>query len=465
MRNTKSYKTGQKANGKRVLVVNPPNNPFSEKHLLIEPIDVLAVATFVQSLGHEVQVVDMDVKQMKPEDIKEVVDSFEPDVTVVPFDYHIPLHTTAAIDGVNKISEIARKGGSKVVVGGKTPKHFPEEFLGNCDVIINGEMEPVLKDLLFFSDWSSMQLNSVGGISFKSDRLYVTATRATMDIDSLPIPDRSLLDISDYIDVRTMWTSRSCFGACKFCPTPGFWGRWRGRSAKLVVDEIEQLISEGAKKVLFLDDNATVDKERLQAICKGVVNRGLKVNLGCLGTIATQDEETLKWMKKAGFSWMHYGAESGCSKMLKKMGKNITAEQTKETLLATKKAGLRVRTSWIFDLPGTDEEVLRKTTQLILETEPDEIRAHFLALRAGTDYYEEKGEGLTSQYIHSGKGAEGLTARHVGKLTDELLKRGYLVVKNTDDWKDVERLREKAPGLRFIAFCPARYGLNWEVKR
>src|SRR3569832_1492824 len=32
-------------------VINPPNNPFSSKGILIEPIDALGVASFIAALG------------------------------------------------------------------------------------------------------------------------------------------------------------------------------------------------------------------------------------------------------------------------------------------------------------------------------------------------------------------------------------------------------------------------------
>ena len=80
------------------------------------------------------------------------------------------------------------------------------------------------------------------------------------------------------MDTRTIITSRGCIGTCKYCTTPFFFKRWSARNAKDVVDEIEMIInSYGTKKILFLDDNATVDKDRMFNICKLIKERQILI--------------------------------------------------------------------------------------------------------------------------------------------------------------------------------------------
>lgn len=459
----------------RVLVVNPPNEPFSERSLLIEPIDVLGIATYAREQGHEVQFVDMDVKQASAKSIEDTVKTFEPQITIVPFDYHIPLHTSDAIPNVNTIGQVSQDNGSKVIVGGKTSKYHPSTFLGKgVDVLVNGEMELALSDLFNLDNWSLDKLAKVKGISYNHKGTINTTERRTekVDLDSLPIPDRGLVELSDYIDVRSMLSSRGCFGKCSFCPTTDYWGNWRGRSPENVVDEIEYLVQGlGAQKVLLLDDNATVSKDRMKQISQGIIDRGIETTLGCLGTAQTYDKEAVEQMQKVGFRWIHYGGESGNYDVLQANGKNVSPEQIRKAITETKDAGLRVRTSWIFDLPGTDERALQDTVDLILDTEPQEIRAHYLALRAGTELYSRafRGESVPSQYIHGNQPRLGLSGydherivNTIGQLTTELKNRGYLVINDLSAWRDVDNLKQQDPQLRFISFCPSRYGMGWK---
>ena len=452
----------------KVMVINPPNKPFSERSLLIEPIDVLEIATYLQDQGNEVKVLDMDVKQIPPEGVREYIECFKPGVTVVPFDYHVPLHRGEAITGVNQIAQIARENGSRTVVGGKTSKHYPHIFLENgFDVTINGEMEQILSELSK-SSWTPQDLSRVEGISYlENGSVKRTPDRKTkLVLDKLPITDRRLVDLNDYIDVRSILSSRGCVSRCGFCATPDFWGAWRAKSPQRVVDEIEYLEREtGTQKVIFLDDNSTVNKRRMNKIANEIIQRGLQGTYGGLGMVSSYDEEVIKQMHEAGFRWIHYGGESGSQEVLDRMHKKITPDQIRQAIKGSKNAGLRVRTSWIYDLPGTDEDAVKRTNDLILSTEPQEVRLHYLSPRVGTEFSEKSKNGLPPQYIHSSVPQKGLSecdleavVRGVQELTDELQNRGYEVVRDVSEWNRISKIKNP----KFVSFCPSRYGLGWE---
>src|SRR6185437_3487346 len=101
-----------------------------------------------------------------------------------------------------------------------------------------------------------------------------------------------------------------------------------GRPAHQVVGEIALLHTEfGARKVLFLDDNATAGRRRMLDICKDLQDRDMDVALGCLGTVVSHSRETAQAMADAGFRWIHFGAESGDDTLLERMGKRTTRAQ------------------------------------------------------------------------------------------------------------------------------------------
>lgn len=458
----------------KVLVVNPPNKPHSSQSLLIEPIDVLTVASYAQSLGHDVQVVDMDIKQREAVTIKTELEEVQPDFTVIPYDYHIPLFTSDAIPGVNTIARLANEQGSRVIIGGRSPNYFPQQFLEGIDgTIIIGGMEPALKELL-----NGVSASSIDGVIYKNNGQMKRTNphRRRFDLDELPIPDRSLVDVNDYIDVRSLLSSRGCVERCGFCPVPEFWGNWKQRSPDKVVTEIEYLVREySANKVLFLDDHATVNQRRLQQISEGILERGIETTLGCLGTVLHYDPETVAKMHEAGFRWIHYGGEMASQKVLDYMEKRITVDQMKEAIEGTKQAGFRVRTSWIFDSPKADEGDLDRTVDFILETQPDEIRVHYLTLRAGTPFTREVERrrngfnGIPPQYIHNGTphssfdtvSAERIVEK-VDYLTSELQRIGYLVVRDVKDWDKFNDPTIGTPDTKIISFCPLRYGIGWQ---
>jgi anaerobic magnesium-protoporphyrin IX monomethyl ester cyclase len=461
----------------RVLFINPPNQPFSERSLLIEPIDLLAAASYLQALGHDVSVVDMDVKQLLPGSIGNILASVNPELTVMPFDYHIPLHKTESVPGLSQIAQACQEAGSRVVVGGKTPKHYPKLFLnGGIDAVINADLEPALKTLAGPGAWTAEKLSHIPGITYQdAGRVISTPPAQALDLDTLPIPDRKLVDLSDYIDVRSIWSSRGCIGRCAFCATPSYWGNWRARSASKVVDEIELLVNEhGAKKIIFLDDNATASGQRMKDISSGIIQRGIEAKLGCLSRVSSYDPGMMELMASAGFRWIHYGAESGSQEILNLQNKMVTVSQIRAAIDGTKKQGMRVRTSWIFDLPRTDEQAINDTIELILKTTPQEIRVHYLVPRVGTIYYTYSADSaggvpMASQYIHTNTSRlelAALDAKSIAGRVDQLASAleglGYLRISKLTDWSDPKKLEQASPLLKFISFCPSRYGLGWE---
>ena len=89
-------------------------------------------------------------------------------------------------------------------------------------------------------------------IKAKEDIYFTENKILTNDFNKLPIPNRDLLDITKYMDTRTIITSRGCVGTCKFCTTPYYFGKWSGRNVIDVVNEIEMLISKyNTKKIIF----------------------------------------------------------------------------------------------------------------------------------------------------------------------------------------------------------------------
>lgn len=457
----------------KVLVINPPNMPFTDKNLLIEPIDDLTLATYIRELGHEVKLLDMDVLQKGADSIKQQLRSFKPDFTAIVFDYHIPLFTSEAIAGVNLIARHAQESGSKVIIGGRPSNHYPESFLADTEaVIIEGEMEPALLELLN----EDVDPSSVPGIIYReATKIIKTGKRGgAFDIDTLPMPDRSFVNLDDYIDVRTILTSRGCVGKCGFCPVPEFFGRWRGRSPKNVVSEISHLVNGlKAKKILFLDDNATVSKERMQKISDEITGRGIKTTMGCLGSVAHYDEKTVRMMHSAGFRWIHYGAEILSQKSLDYLRKDVTVSQIKKAIIGTRKAGLRVRASFIFDAPKAIESEIDDTIDFILKNEPDEIRPHYMTLRVGTKEFEKKKESFSKippQYIHRNMPHSSfdtidpkLIVKKVEYMTDGLAKKGFIVIREPKEWKDVKQSDLDDEGCKIISFCPLKYGIGWKL--
>ena len=256
---------------------------------------------------------------------------------------------------------------------------------------------------------------------------------------------------------------------CEFCHVPGYWGGWRGRSPASVADEVELLAKEfGASKILLLDDNATVGRRRMEEICKEISSRKVGAALGCLASADTFDPALMGAMLEAGFRWIHYGAESGDDRLLSSIRKRSTASETARAIRSTMDMGFRVRASWIMDLPGSTEAEIERTADMVLACAPHEVRLHHLALRLGSAIGERHAATPSTQYIHQGAQNQNLSeapahrvASIVEGLAGALAASGYAVVRDADEFIDLDALRARAPDLRIASLCPLRYGLGW----
>lgn len=456
---------------KNILFINPPNDPFSSKGILIEPIDTIHVASYIQHLGYSVSFLDMDVKKLSPDFLTHYLIDKKFDMCVIVFDYHIPLHDEGSNQKIFNILSILKQFNILSVLGGKIASFYNEEQLKNwdADFFIYKDIEYVLKSLLE----NYPEVENINNLRFKKNGILFTTKKENLNIDlnSFPMPDRNLCDINDYIDVRTLLSSRGCNLKCTFCHVPGFWGNWKGKSVGSIVEEIIYLQENfNAKKILFLDDNAMAQPKRMQQIAELLIEKQSRAALGCLGTIISFNEDVMKTMFQAGFRWIHYGAESADDNVLYNMHKKITAKQTLEVIQKTKQIGFRVRTSWILDMPDLTEEAILKTEKMIIENPTDEIRLHFLTLRLGSFLYE-KFHIDTKQFIHNSTqniNISGVNAQFIKnsleRIISSLISQGYILVCNPDDFIEVEKLKQKSPDLKIVSLCPLRYGLGWSYE-
>jgi hypothetical protein len=456
-----------------VVCVNPPNHPFTPPGILIEPIDLLGLATLCASRGHATRVVDMDVRRLRSADLDGALAGAWPDLAVIVCDYHIPLHGDAAMAEVAAIVAAFSARGTRTLLVGKTATYGDAGALAavGADAYAAHDAEPALEAILS-GGFAHAALASVPGLARPEGAGHVRngGKRPRIDLSSLPVPDRSLVRLSDYIDVRTILSSRGCHMACDFCHVPGFWGGWQGRPAESVVGEIEALVRDhGAGKVLFLDDNAVVNARRMHAISGMLAERLLGVALGCLASVSRIDGALLDAMAAGGFRWVHYGAETADDGLLAAMGKRVSAKATLDAVARARSAGLRVRTSWILDTPGIGPDGLARTEEAILGSGSEEIRLHFLALRQGSLLKARNPEVEATQFIHHGRpaslpfaDADAVLASR-DRIVAGLEAQGYAIVRDPSEFADMDALRARSPGLKVASLCPMRYGMGWEA--
>lgn len=405
----------------KVLLVNPPrfheligkNPAVVEKHRGFNPpLGILSLAGYLElHSNHEVEVLDTQPPGWGYDEFKKILAAKDFDVC------GITAMTFTLID-VIKTCRIVREvnPSCKIVLGGPHVHLFPDETIRvpEVDFLIQGEGEIAFADLLEKIDDPAL-LDTVQGIVYIDSAGTIVnkgIAASTADLDQLGIPARHKLDVGQYTSllgrdsvITTMFTSRGCPYRCTFCDRPfspvisGF--RWR--TAKHIVEEIEQCRALGISEAFIYDDTFTVRKDRVHELCDEIIKRKIKFRWDVRAHVNTVNADLLKHMAEAGCDRIHYGVESGNDRMLRTIRKNTDVARIKEAVKLTKATGMEVLTYFIIGQQTETASDIADSMALARELKPN--YAHFTVFcpYPGTEIYMN---GLETGIIKSDVWAE-----------------------------------------------------------
>ncbi len=308
------------------------------------------------------------------------------------------------VDECTWFAEQLRAHCQLLVAGGPLPSCDPEPFLKHFDVVVRGEGEQTMQELLrAHAEGSS--LDDIPGIVYRTDPewpdkgrlIYTPERKFSKDLDSIPFPARELLPNESYIrqgrkkygySITTVMSTRGCPYRCEFCSNVVFGGSYRERSPLKVVDEIETALALGYDRISFADDVFTMKKERVIKVCQEITRRGLHFSWECLGRVDALDYPTAVEMKAAGCERIFFGIESGNEQMLELMNKRITKDEARRAVLAAHQAGLQVGAFFIICYPGDTNDSVLETLRFATSLPIDYLGLSMPYPLPGTDLYK-----------------------------------------------------------------------------
>lgn len=423
-----------------ILYINPQSKPATNQGLILEPVDLLQVATNVGSSNRDqVRVVDLDYQQTNA--ISKDLSDFA-DVVVFMYDYMIPMHTEETIDNIVE-SITYLKPETKVILISKSAKYLTAYLNKGIDVLITNNAEDTLSKVLDRYKYN-IPLNGIKNIITKQIPLDQQFSPYF-----LVAPDYSLLE-GKYQPLKTIISSRGCINSCNFCPTKNYFGEWYSMSV-LELSKVLTSMVQTTDKILFLDDNFTANSERVEQVCRHIRSLKCKTVFGCLASINTVTEAMLDSMYAANFRWIHFGIESLNPEILKKMNKPVVLEKARTIIKYAIDLGFRVRVSFVVDYPGTSADDLYRIQDFTSRYRPHEVRLHHLAYRYYSDLFESSVNSfkvLPKQYIHD-------ELQNIDLIPYEL--QGYVITDSSTDWSMIETDKET----RVLSLSAIKYGLGW----
>ncbi len=378
---------------KNMIKTNVPTFVEQEKGFY-PPLGLLYVAAYIRNHTHyQIDILDANLERLDFDEIEREVKRRSPDIV------GIQTLTFTLIDVINTAKAVKRVGKHiHINLGGPHVNIYPDESISipEIDSLTLGEGEVTFTELVDTLNKGG-DLSKVQGIVFKrGEQIIKTRKRGFIDnLDDLPFPSRELTPYKKYSSllarrspITTMISSRGCPYCCLFCDRPHLGKKFRARSPKNVVDEMEECFKIGIKEFFFYDDTFTIDRERTIEICREIIKRGLEVGWDIRTRVDAVDEEMLKILKQAGCERIHYGVEAGTPEILKVLRKGIKLDKAVEIFRKTKELGIITLAYFMIGSPTETKEQIFETFEFAKKLDPDFIHLSVTTPFPATDLYQ-----------------------------------------------------------------------------
>lgn len=282
-----------------------------------------------------------------------------------------------------------------IIIGGPHVSALPEASLrfSNADYAIFGEGENTLLELIKRIEEKKATL--VDGLCCRQDSQVIFGGKRGLieEIDTLPIPDRQLVDLKNYKShTHVIITSRGCPYDCGYCASKVTWTRKvRFRSVDSVIEEIKLLKEKfGAKFIRIVDDIFTLRKKRVLRICNQIEELGLDtIRFSGGARVETLDEEIVAGLKRANFETITLGIESASPKVLELMDKRMSLKKATNAIKLLNDAGIRSHAFFMIGYPKENLGDVQKSKDFIANVRPREVEVNMVTPYPGTKLWDE----------------------------------------------------------------------------
>jgi anaerobic magnesium-protoporphyrin IX monomethyl ester cyclase len=348
-----------------VTLVYPYFHPHNDTSIFrFPPLGLGYIAAYLKQHGLSVEVVDCTFLNQN-QALNKIINS-KPKIIGIQSMYSMREKSL-------ELARLLRDHCEILVAGGALPTTQPDAFLEDFDVVVSGEGEQTMLELVthFAAGHSFSQISGIIYKDKDTGQVKQNSPRRLIDnIDRLLPPSRDSFDNEAYKEyyskrfgykTTAIMASRGCPFECDFCSRPVFGNKFRARTASKVADEIEEVISLGYNRIWFADDCFTLNSKRLLEVCDEIIKRRLKIGWECLSRVDTINSEIAEKMKQAGCIRMFFGIESGNDSILKIMRKQITTRQAYAAVQLCKKKKIKAGAFFIVGYPGENAKSILDT--------------------------------------------------------------------------------------------------------
>ncbi len=359
------------------------------------PLGLLYVASHLEAQGFDVVVHDLTFSSLK--DFHSRLDENQPMVLGL---YGTLLTRPTLLQMIT----MGREAGATIVLGGPEPAPHAEEYLTRgADVIVSGEGEETLEELLRHLPEHGLEgLENIQGLIFKdpSGAIIRTQPRTQIrDLDHQPLPAREKIDLRHYLETWrkhhghssvSLITSRGCPYTCTWCSHAVFGRTHRRRSPEAVADEVAHIVATyNPDRLWYADDVFTLNRPWVVRYAAELERRNLHIPFECISRADRLNEEVIDALAAMGCRRLWIGSESGSQRILDGMKRltEVSDVQVKSAML--KAHGIEVGVFIMLGFEGETERDLMATVEHLKICDPDIFLTTVSYPITGTEYHDQ----------------------------------------------------------------------------
>ena len=369
------------------------------------PYGTLCAAALMRAEGYAVGLFDTNLRQAAAE-IEPVLNQTRPRYLVLyddGFNYLTKMCLSRMREAAFELIRYGKAHGCTVIVNSSDSSDQFDQYLAQgADVVVLGEGELGLRELVAILDSGQRDLSGVLGIAYRTENgeTVKNPKRPVLtDLDSLPDPAWDLVDMEAY---RHIWmthhgyfslniaTTRGCPYKCNWCAKPIYGNRYNARSPERVVGELAMLVERyGARHFWVSDDIFGLKPGWVQRFRDLVTTQGLRFRYKIQSRVdLLLQADTIDALAASGLQQVWVGAESGSQKILDAMDKGTTVEEIRASTQLLKAKGIEVCFFLQFGYLGETEADIQATIALLEELMPHDIGVSVSYPLPGTKFYE-----------------------------------------------------------------------------
>jgi radical SAM superfamily enzyme YgiQ (UPF0313 family) len=407
---------------------------------------LLNVGAYLEQMGFPCQILDCTTFQRPWSDLAGRISETQPDIIGITGGATClspeAFQAIALAKRVAPRSLVVAGGSHFTLLAGSILQEIPE-----LDYILMGEGEESMGELVSLIAGGDREgVKGIRGLAFSGDgEVGVNPARSLIpDLDALPLPAYHLIDVeSDAYYWHGMGrrafglsTSRGCGDHCTYCSETTFWqGYWRGRSGKIVVEEMAYLNRQYGKTLFVFNENSfNWSRNRVEEFLEELGKSDLKVHFWFQSRVKDiiRDEDLMPEFRRLGLYEVMLGVESINSDVLDRYEKRQNRDMAQEAIDILRDNGIMVMANVMFGDWFDSGETLREIFQF-LKGQSDFLILTMTTPLPGTPYYEESIEAGRIvetdlgkyDFMHPIMPTRSLSAEEIEILRKAYLKKYY----------------------------------------